>query len=162
MRAELLDDEDADDDRHRQRQDVGLEQRRRDVQPFNRAEHGDRRRDHAVAVQQRRAEDAQQHERGLAAPGPFGQKRRQREDAPLALVVGPHHDHDVLDGDDDDQRVQDQREDAQDVFVGGRYGMRAEEALPNRVQRTGADVSVDDSDGGQRERQERAVCTVRG
>jgi hypothetical protein len=32
--------------------------------------------------------------------------------------------------------------------------MRTEEALPHRVQRTRTDVSVDDTEGGQRQRQE--------
>ena len=60
MRAELLHHEQRDQDHHRQRHDVRLEQRRGDVQPFDGAEHRNGRRDHAVAVEQRRAEDAEQ------------------------------------------------------------------------------------------------------
>ena len=65
----------------------------------------DRRRDHAVAVEQRRAEDAEQRRATDGAmPSPARrrrQQRRQREDAAFALVVGAHHDRDVLDRDDD-------------------------------------------------------------
>ena len=81
------------------------------------------------------------------------QQRRQREDAAFALVVGAHHDRDVLDRDDDQQRVDDQRQHAEHVLVRRRHRVRAEEALAHRVERAGADVAVDDADGGQRERE---------
>jgi hypothetical protein len=35
-----------------------------------------------------------------------------------------------------------------------RHGMRAEEALPHGVERAGANVAVDDADGGEREGEE--------
>ena len=53
-----LDREHRDQDDDRDRHDVRIEQRRRDLQALDGAEDGDRRRDHAVAVQQRGAEDA--------------------------------------------------------------------------------------------------------
>ena len=56
-------DQDHDGDRHH----VRVEQWRRDLEPLDRAEHRDRRRDHAVAVEQRRAEDAHQDEHRPAA-----------------------------------------------------------------------------------------------
>ena len=62
VRAVLLDREDANDDRHGDRDHVGLEQRRGHLEALDRAEHGDRRRDHAVAVEQSGAEDAQEHQ----------------------------------------------------------------------------------------------------
>ena len=43
-----------------------LEARRGDLQPLDRRQHGDRGRDHAVAVEQRRAEDAERDQRRLA------------------------------------------------------------------------------------------------
>ena len=47
-------------------------------------------------------------------------QRRQRQDAALTLIVGPHDDRDVLDRDDKQQRVDDQREDARTFScVGG-------------------------------------------
>ena len=121
-------------------------------EPFDRAEHGDRRRDHAVAVEQRRAEHAEQHQHRAAAPAPSGRgghQRGQREDAAFALVVGAHHDRDVLDRDDEQQRVDDERQHAEHVLVRRRHRVRAEEALAHRVERAGADVAVDDAEGGE-------------
>ena len=140
--------EDPDEDGHRDRHDVGLEQGRGDLEPFDRAEHRDGRRDHAVAVEQRRAEDAQQDEQRPAwSTSGSGRKQcGQRQDAAFALVVRPHHDGDVLDGDDEEQRIDDQRQHAEDVLVGGRDGMRPEEAFPHRIERAGADVAVNDAD----------------
>ena len=69
---------------------------------FDRAEHRDRRRDHAVAVEQRGAEDAEQRSARSArrrCRSRARQQRGQREDAAFALVVGAHHDRDVLDRD---------------------------------------------------------------
>ena len=57
-RPAALEEEQDDQDDDRDRDDVRLEERRRDFEPFDGAEHRDRRRDHAVAVEQRRAEDA--------------------------------------------------------------------------------------------------------
>ena len=46
----------------------GLELRRRDLEPFDGAEHGDGRGDDAVAEEQRRAEQAEHHrDRGRAS-----------------------------------------------------------------------------------------------
>ncbi len=61
-----------------------------------------------------------------------GMQRRQREDAALALVVGPHDDRDVLDRDDDQQRIDDQRQHAEDVLVGG----RRRSAMPKKHSRS--------------------------
>ena len=60
----------SEQDDDRQRNDEPLERRRRDVQPFDRAEHGDRRRDHPVAVEERRAEQSQRDEESCAAASP--------------------------------------------------------------------------------------------
>ena len=68
VRAVLLDREDADQKPHGERDDVRIEHRRRDRQPFDGAEHGDRGRDHPVAIEQRGAEDAEQDERHVRAP----------------------------------------------------------------------------------------------
>jgi len=54
--AAALHKEQGDEDRDRDRDDVRCEYRSDDLQTFNRAEDGDRRRDHPVAVEQRRTE----------------------------------------------------------------------------------------------------------
>ncbi len=151
VRAVFLDGEHADQNRDGDRHHIRLEQWRRHVQPFDSAEHGDRRRDHAIPVQQCGPEDPEQNEQRAA--GPIAVLRRdqgrEREDAALALIVGAHDHHDVFHRDDDQQRVDDQRQDAENVFRSGRDGVRSEEALAQRIERARADVAIDDADGGQ-------------
>jgi hypothetical protein len=162
--AVALDGEDGDQDGHGDRHDERFEYRRRDIQPLDRAQHRDGRRDHAVTVEQGRAEDAEQHQRRRAPPrlrAP-GEQGRQGQDAALAVIVGTHHDDDVLERDDEQQRVDDERQHAQHVLLRRRHRVRAEEALAHRVERARADVAVDDAEGGEREGEEsvfeRSVC----
>jgi hypothetical protein len=88
-------------------------------------------------------------------------RRRQSgegEDAALAVVVGAQDEDAVLDRDDEDERPEDERQHAEDV--GGRRGdgVRAVEALAQRVERAGADVPVDDAERGQRKNGEVAAA----
>ena len=139
------------DDRHGH--DVRREERRRHVQAFDGAEHGDGGRDDAVAVKQRRAEDAEHDEHpALAFAHDLDRRRqrRQRQDAALAAVVGAQDEDAVLDRDDEDQRPEDERQHAEDVLGRGGDGVRAVEALAHRVERAGADVAVDDAERGER------------
>ena len=103
-----------DDDR--QRHDIFVERRRRDIDAFDRGQHRQCRRDDGIAIEQRRADDAEQRDDagGLAdaADGARGQ-RHQRERAALPVVVGAQQDHDVFQRDDDEQRPQDQRHHAE-------------------------------------------------
>jgi hypothetical protein len=73
------------------------------------------------------------------------------EGAALAVVVGPQDQDHVLEGDDDDQRPQDQRDHPDHHLAGqgtspGMAG-RGGEALFEGVKRAGADVAVHDTDG---------------
>ena len=121
-----------------------------DFEAFHGAQHGDRRSDHAIPVQQRRT-DQSQRDYGLApervriAPLLLKNERQQRENSALAVVVRAHYENDVLDADDDYQRPDDQREDAVDVVGGWLDAMFELEAFAQRVQRTGTDVPVDDA-----------------
>ena len=65
---------------------------RGDLEALDRRQHRDRRRDHAVAVEQRGAEQAEQHERPMCARPDLAavEQRQQGQDAALAVVVGPH------------------------------------------------------------------------
>ena len=90
----------------RDRHDVVLERGRRDVETLHRAEHRDGRRDDAVAVEQRRAEQPERDQQ--RAPAPLASamlalqhEREQREDAALAAVVGAQDEDEVLDDDDE-------------------------------------------------------------
>ena len=92
-----------------------------DLQALDRAEHRDRRRDHAVAVEQRGAEDAEQRcstRRSRAVVHRCVRRQRdQRQDAAFAVVVGAHDEQDVLERDDDRQRPEDQRQHAEHVAL---------------------------------------------
>ncbi len=115
--AVLLNDEQPNQDHDGDRNHPLRKHGCRDGQPFDGAEDTDRRRDHPFAVEQGRAEDAEHDEnrtaqrdpsRALASTIPSRDQRREREDAALALVVGAHHDDDVFDRDDQDERVEDE------------------------------------------------------
>ena len=145
--AVLLHPEQDDQDQAGAGQDEGPGLVRGHVQALHGREHGDGRGDDAVAVQQRCAEDGQGDEHCVAAPALVlcaaldqGQKR---EDAALALVVGAHDEHDVLEADHHQKRPDDEREHAQDVSGQQRHGVLAVEAFAHGVQRAGADVAVD-------------------
>ena len=163
-----LDHEDQGQDDQRQRDDVGVEDRRRDLQALDRAEHRDRRGDHAVAVEQRRADDAQQDDEMapfLAAARPEGQGG-QGQHAALAAVVGAHHEGDVFDRDDQRRRPEDQRQHAQHRPLGDAGRPRMGEAFPDGVERAGADVAIHDADdaeqlGGERLAVARVGCEGR-
>jgi hypothetical protein len=76
----------------------------------------------------------------------------QGEDAALATVVRPHHDEQVLDGDDDDQRPEDERQDTQHVGLRRRQVVLAGQRLPEGVQRAGPDVAEHDAERADRQR----------
>src|SRR6476646_8174032 len=70
----------------------------------------------AVAVEQGRPDKADHHH-DRTPSALLGAARadqgEQRQDATLAVVVGPHDQDRVFDGDDDNQRPEDQRHDAE-------------------------------------------------
>ena len=153
----------------RERHDVGVERRRRDLQAFDRGQHRQRRRDDGVAVEQRAADDAEQdYDARRDAPSARDGERHQRQRAALAVVVGAQQDQDVFGGDDEEQRPDDQRQDAEhNRFARGVAGARRRQhRFAQRVERAGADVAVDDADAAERQRPEagfdRRVATIRG
>ena len=158
----LLDQEEDDEDDDDDRLDVGLERRRDDLEPLDGGEDRDGRRDDAVAVQERGAEEPERNEDEV--PGAPGRRRRpqerhQREDAPLTPVVGPEDDREVLDRDRQDEGPEDQGEDPEDVLGRGRDRVVPREALPERVEGARPDVAEDDAEGA--ERQDREVPPLR-
>ena len=158
-RAKALYSEQHEQDHHGHRHDHALERRRDDVQAFDRAKHGDHRCDHAVAVEQRRAEEPESDEDD-APPRPrpallLQEQREQRENAALAAVVGAHDEHEVLHGDDEHEQPHDQRQHAVHVGRGRRNRvLLRRETLLQRVERARPDVAVDDAERGQREEAE--------
>jgi hypothetical protein len=109
--ALALDHEKPDQQEERDRDHVGLEQRGRDLQPLDSAQHRDCRGNHSVAVKQRGADQAGRHDPEIALAVPAGRaqhQRGQRQQAAFAAVVGAHDDDDVFDRDDQDERPEDQ------------------------------------------------------
>jgi hypothetical protein len=114
------------------------------------------RRDHAVAVEERAGEDAEQDDprRPLAAfaRALAADQGEQGEAAALALVVGAHDDADIFDRDDDHHRPEDQAEDADDLRGPLRQLVMAGKSLAEGVDRAGADIAEDDADRPDRKR----------
>ena len=152
VRPPALDREQGDKDGERDRDDEVLEARRGDLQALDRRQDGDGGGDHAVAVEQRRADDAEEYQgRGLG-PGALDE-RGEGHDAALAFVARAHDEGHVLDRDDQRERPEHERDDAVDVAFGGahRAVVDGEDGL-QRVQRAGPDVAEHDPEGGEGER----------
>jgi hypothetical protein len=160
VRAVPLNQEEPDQNHDRDRHHPVREDRCGHLEPFDRAEDTDGRRDHALAAEQRGADDPEPDEHRVARAASVvarREQRGQREDSAFPLVVRAHHDARVLDGDDEDERVENERQDAEDVVVRGRDRVRAEEALADGVERARADVAVNDAQSCESQRKQRAV-----
>ena len=136
--------EQRDDHRDRGRQHEPLQPGGGHLQPFHRRKHRDRRRDHPVAEQQAGAGDPDQRQpcAGARAHGDTLGQDHQGQDAALAAVVGAHDEQDVLDRDDQHQRPEDQRQQAEDLPLGGGVAVQQVEAGLEGVERAGADVAI--------------------
>src|SRR5207247_6502653 len=109
-RAFFLNDEEPDQDDDRQWHYGGRQRRRIDLQALDRAQNRDRRRDGAVAVEQRRADqtDDQQLRTPRSRLGVAGGKQRQQgNDAAFAAVVGTQDQQRIFARNDQDQRPED-------------------------------------------------------
>ena len=166
--SESLDREQGDEDHQRERKNEGMQHRLGHLEPFDRAEYRDRRRDDAVAVEQCGADESNREHEPNGAPlrscrlgiGPARAECQgeQREDAAFPIVVGPHDDRDVLDAHHHDQRPDEERNRPHDVAGGGRDCGRAVEARLQRVERARAEISEHDA---QRAKRQNAQATLR-
>ena len=108
---------------------------RGDLQALDRRQHRDRRRDHAVAEEDRGAEDAQQQQaRGAASGGPRTAVEASASIAirpPSPLLSARRISTHVLDRDDDGQRPEHQRQHAVDVVRSSSGDVAVREALPS-------------------------------
>ena len=148
----------------RQRQHIGVQLGRHHLQPFDRRQHRNGRGDHHLAKEQARAQQAKhQHQRARQAFQLAASQRRQGEDAAFAFIVGAQHKRNVFQGDHHDDRPENQRQDAGDVGDGGGQVGVGAEAFFQRVQRTGANIAVDNAKSGKgQRRQRRFVAGSRG
>src|ERR1700722_14659170 len=165
-RAVALDEKQDDEDRDRQRDYGAPHLRRINLQPLDRAQDRNRRRYRAVAVQQGGADEADHdHCRPpfVALGAPRADQSEQRQNAAFAVVVGAHDQDRVFDGDDDDQRPEDQRHDANHRFwrnlSAGTRGLRGD---IESIERARADVAEHDAHARQRRRRPRARAHLPG
>ena len=136
--AAALHGEQPDQDHDRDRHDEVLGARATtSFKPFDRGQHRDRRRDHAVAEKHRGADDAEQHHERRALADRAEGERHQGERAALAVVVGAQQDQHVFDGHHQDQRPQDHREHAEHDLAGDRARLRRPRSRPRGRRRAG-------------------------
>ena len=110
-RPKPLSDEKSKEDDQSQRQDERFEGGGGDVHAFQGAEHGDRRRDNPVAIDQRGAEQPHGGSYvGASPPIVHADQGHEREDAALPVVVGSHDEEAILHRDGDQQSPEDQRQ----------------------------------------------------
>ena len=146
FRATALDPEKREQDPQRDRQDVGVQDWSDQLEALDGRQDRDRRRDRGVAVEERGAGDAKAKQQRGAAPHRSLGQRQQRERATLAAVVRPQHQHDVLEGDDQDQRPEQQRDDPDHLaLTQNAVTRRLVERLAQGIERACADVAVDDT-----------------
>jgi hypothetical protein len=127
--------------------DVRLNRRRHHVQAFQRRQHRYGRRHRAIAIDERRAEQAGRDDRG---PVLFldADQRHQRQNAALAVIVDAHRDRNVFDRRDDHQRPDQQAEHAQDGRRIRAAAGQIEHGL-QRIERTRPDIPKHDPQRGE-------------
>ncbi len=166
--AARLHGEQHDQDHDGQRHDVVVEGGGDELEALDRGQHRQRRRDHGVAIEQRRADDAAEHDRARALAQRALRQRHEGERAALPLVVRPQQDEHVFERDHHDQRPEDQREHAEHGVAGqGAAGGCRVDSFAKCIERARADVAVDDADAPDGQRPEtgarpRLAVTVGG
>ena len=159
-RTPRLEGKEHDQDHHGDRHHVSVQCRSGDVHALDRGKNRQRRRNDGVAVEQRGADDAEQRDE---AGGPARAAKRARGErhegkrTALAVVVRAQQDHDVLQGDDDEQRPQNQRQHPEHRGAGKLAGFgrgSGDDRFAERVERARADVAVDDADAADGEPQQ--------
>ncbi|MNS73160.1 hypothetical protein D3C72_1065920 [compost metagenome] len=116
---------------------------------LDRRQHRHRRGDHAVAIEQRSADQpAHHHQRTQPRVGRRGPPRQcsQCHGAALALVVGAQDEHHVLERHHPQQRPQDQRQDPQHAVMVDRHSVPAAEDFLEGIQRAGTDIAINHPD----------------
>jgi hypothetical protein len=152
----MLDGEEADQHHGGERDDVGRDHGRGDLQALDGAQHGDGRGDHRVAKEQRRPGEPDDQQRALPPPGGGQGEREQGHGAALTVVVGPHDKDDVFERDDQNDGPEHQRQDTEHGGLHRRSACRAQR-LPKRVDRTGSDVAEHHPERAEHQRRPRRV-----
>jgi hypothetical protein len=111
------------------------------LSPFEGAQHRDRRRDDAVAVDQRRSEQPHDDENAPAFGPVRAGHRHQRQNPAFAVIVGAHDEQAIFDGNGDDQGPEDQRETAQRRLPRKMSAGRPDDRL-QRIERAGSEIAI--------------------
>ena len=162
-RPMLLYREHAEQDQRRDRHDVMHRGGTQHLDALNGRKHRNRRRDHGIAKEQRSTEQADDHDDPTRVDPPHAAlgQCHQGHHATLALVVGTQDEGRVLDGNDGDQRPEDQRKHTEHVLAQRQHAMHIVERLAEGIQRTRADVAVDNSNGEKAKREQApAACAL--
>ena len=149
LRAEQ---DDENDDRRRQ--DIPREAGVDLFQSFERRQNRNCRRDHGVAREQRRPDDSKEKDQRRLLSQRALCERLERQDAALALVVGLHQEQHVFSGDDDQERPNDERDDADHLDRSEFRALELAERGLQRIERAGADVAEHNPDRAEREHPE--------
>ena len=157
-RAALLHREQRQQHQQRQRQHELAKVRRHHLEAFDRRQHRDGRRDDAITIEQRSAEDAYRQQHG-AQPGLVLDRLRGQgqhcHQPTFAIVVGAQHQRDVLQRDDQRERPEQDGQHTIHIGMGERYMAGAKDFLDG-VQHAGAYIAVHHSNCTQGE------CCQRG
>ena len=147
----LLHGKQAKQDDQRERNHESGKGRRHHLQALDGREHGDRWRYDPVTIKERGAEDANDQQYRAQTRTAFDGLRSQRQhgdQSTFAVVVSAQHQNHVLDRNNRRQGPEEDGQDAVNVIRRERH-MPGTENFLERVQDTGPDVSVDDTDGAQ-------------
>ena len=125
------------------------------------AQHRNRRRDRAIAVEKRRSDQAEHQNEGARAAWwriAGVEQGEHGHDAALAAVVSAQDQDGVFQRNDEDQGPEHEREDAEDRRGGGRSTRtRGFGRFFQGIERTGPDVAVDDAERTERCGERQAV-----
>ena len=141
--ATTLEQEKRNQDRHHDRHDQRVHFGAIDGHALDRAHHRHCRRDHRVAIKQRRGKHAQQDDAAspAIAGGVLVDQGKQRKAAALAFVVGAHDHRDILQCHDDHHRPEHQADDAIDMqLIEGQLVVPGERVAQG-IKRAGADIA---------------------
>jgi hypothetical protein len=142
--AAILQQEKADQDHQGQRHHQRREGLALHFQTFHRRQHGDGGRQHAVAEEQRQADDRADADSGLDSSRHSGRamrQRRQRQGAALAVIVGAHDDEDVFDRHHQNQRPENHGERAHHRDMVGQSALGGQHRGAQGIERRGADIA---------------------
>ena len=143
MRAVTLEPKQTRHNEHGERNDPRLKRRCRHLEAFHRREHGNGRRDHAIAEEQARSRYQEQaHDRERLPRQRAVEKTEKRKHATLAFIVSPQHEDEVLAGEHEGEQPKNQAHRAIHMRRRCRNSRVTEKHLIHRVERRGADVAV--------------------